>query len=85
MRRDAYRTTDTTCDHSYTDDHGHRRTVRYWVRDGGGYVWHVNGYGQQVQPYDHTGATWRARDGAEIRDLCKAARRRERAALRGER
>lgn len=78
-KRDRYYVSGTVCEHTYTDWAGIKRTVRYWVRDGGGYVWYVNATGQQVQPAHPSGETWRASDGTAIRELCKAARRRERA------
>ena len=76
--RDRYELTETSCQHSYKTPDGRRVSVLYWVREGGGYVWYIDGRGQQTQPTHPTGETWRAVDGAAIRDLCKAARKRER-------
>lgn len=76
--RDRYCVSGTVCEHTYTDWAGFRRTVRYWVREGGGYVWYVSALGLNSQPTHTDGRTWRAFDGAAIRELCKAERRRER-------
>jgi hypothetical protein len=80
MKRDVYVVGEASCTHTYTDVDGRVRTVHYWIGGtGSGYVRYVDEYGQQVQPYDRHGRTWIASSGAEIRDYCKAARRRERA------
>jgi len=78
-KRDRYFVSERTCTHVYVDDYGHTRKTKYWITDGIGYVVYINSYGNQVQPYDQRGRTWIASSGAEIRDYCKAARRRERA------
>lgn len=80
MARDKYVVNGNTCTHTFEDFVSREtRTLCYWVPDGGGYVRYTNSAGQSVQPTHRGGATWRARNGEDIRALCKSERRRQRA------